>query len=35
MAADFALGGYTDDQLTEMFRLLRQLRIGAGDFGSP
>ncbi len=32
MAAEFGLGGYDEDQLAEMFGLLRQLRIVAGDF---
>lgn len=32
MAADFGLGGYSDDELAEMFGLLRGLRLSAGDF---
>jgi DNA-binding MarR family transcriptional regulator len=32
MAAEFGLGGYDDGQLDELFRLLRSLRIAAGDF---
>ena len=40
MAADFGLGGYDKDQLGEIFDLLRDLRLTAGDFipeipGSP
>jgi DNA-binding MarR family transcriptional regulator len=32
MAADFGLAGYADGQLTEIFGLLRGLRLAAGDF---
>jgi DNA-binding MarR family transcriptional regulator len=32
MAADFGLTGYADGQLTEIFGLLRGLRLAAGDF---
>jgi DNA-binding MarR family transcriptional regulator len=32
MAADFCLGGYDAAQLEEMFRMLRGLRVTAGDF---
>ena len=32
MAAEFGLGGYDDGQLDVMFGLLRELRLGAGDF---
>jgi DNA-binding MarR family transcriptional regulator len=32
MAADFCLRGYDDTELEEMFRLLRGLRVDAGDF---
>lgn len=32
MAADFGLGGYSQDELSEMFGLLRGLRLSAGDF---
>lgn len=32
MAADFCLPGYDEAQLEEMFRVLRGLRITAGDF---
>ena len=32
MAAEFGMGGYTADQLQDMFSLLRSLRITAGDF---
>jgi DNA-binding MarR family transcriptional regulator len=32
MTAGFGLTGYDDEQLTEMFGLLRALRIQAGDF---
>ncbi len=32
MAADFGLGGYGEDQLEEMFGMLRGLRVMAGDF---
>lgn len=32
MAAEFGLGTYTEDQLTEMFSLLRHLRVDTGDF---
>jgi DNA-binding MarR family transcriptional regulator len=32
MAAEFGMGGYTDDQLQDMFSLLRGLRVTAGDF---
>jgi DNA-binding MarR family transcriptional regulator len=32
MAADFALGGYDDGQLEDMFAMLRGLRVSAGDF---
>ena len=32
MAAGFGMAGYDEDQLAEMFGLLRTLRIAAGDF---
>ena len=32
MAAEFGLGGYEPGQLKEMFDLLRELRLTAGDF---
>jgi hypothetical protein len=32
MAAEFGLGGYQPGQLKEMFDLLRELRLTAGDF---
>ena len=32
MAAGFGLAGYDDDHLDEVFGLLRQLRVAAGDF---
>ncbi len=32
MAAGFGLPGYDDDHLDEVFGLLRQLRVAAGDF---
>lgn len=32
MAADFGLDGYSEEELTEMFGLLRGLRLSAGDF---
>jgi DNA-binding MarR family transcriptional regulator len=32
MAAGFGMGGYGRDQLDEMFALLRDLRVAAGDF---
>ena len=32
MAADFALGGYSEPELVEMFGLLRGLRLSARDF---
>jgi DNA-binding MarR family transcriptional regulator len=32
MAADFGLGGYGDEQLEELFGMLRGLRVTAGDF---
>ena len=32
MAAEFGLGGYQQDQLQEIFDLLRGLRLDAGDF---
>jgi len=37
MAAEFGLGRYDGDQLKEMFDLLRDLRMAAGDFtdGEP
>jgi DNA-binding MarR family transcriptional regulator len=37
MAAEFGLGRYDGDQLKEMFDLLRDLRLAAGDFsdGEP
>jgi DNA-binding MarR family transcriptional regulator len=31
-AARFGMAGYGDDELREMFTLLRQLRVAAGDF---
>jgi DNA-binding MarR family transcriptional regulator len=35
MAEGFGLDGYDDDQLEELFGLLRRLRLGAGDFRPP
>jgi DNA-binding MarR family transcriptional regulator len=35
MAAGFGLAGYDDAELAEMFRLLRGLRLRAGDFRPP
>jgi len=32
MAADFGLGDYSEEELAEMFGLLRSLRLSAGDF---
>jgi DNA-binding MarR family transcriptional regulator len=32
MKAEFGMGGYTEDQLQDMFSLLRGLRVTAGDF---
>jgi len=32
MAADFGMGGYGEEQLEEMFGMLRGLRVMAGDF---
>lgn len=32
MAAEFGLASYTEDQLKEMFALLRELRVETGDF---
>ena len=32
MTAEFGLRGYEDEQLSAMFRLLRSLRVEAGDF---
>jgi DNA-binding MarR family transcriptional regulator len=32
MQAEFGMGGYTDEQLTDVFGLLRGLRVTAGDF---
>jgi DNA-binding MarR family transcriptional regulator len=32
MAAEFGMGGYTDDQLEDMSAMLRRLRVSAGDF---
>ncbi len=32
MAAGFGMAGYGEDQLGEMFELLRELRVAAGDF---
>jgi DNA-binding MarR family transcriptional regulator len=32
MTADFSMGGYDDGQLKELFDLLRDLRLAAGDF---
>jgi DNA-binding MarR family transcriptional regulator len=32
MTAEFGLGGYSEAELTEMFTLLRDLRLAAGDF---
>ncbi len=32
MSAEFGMGGYTEEQLREMFSLLRGLRVTAGDF---
>jgi DNA-binding MarR family transcriptional regulator len=35
MAAEFGLSGYSPDELSEMFTLLRGLRLAAGDFTDP
>jgi DNA-binding MarR family transcriptional regulator len=37
MAAEFGMGGYSPEQLEDMSRLLRGLRVAAGDFkdGEP
>ncbi len=35
MAADFGMSMYGETDLTEMFDLLRTLRVAAGDFTSP
>jgi DNA-binding MarR family transcriptional regulator len=32
MQAEFGMGGYTEGQLQDMFGLLRDLRVTAGDF---
>lgn len=32
MEAEFGMGGYTEEQLRDMFGLLRGLRVTAGDF---
>ena len=32
MAAEFGMGGYSDDQLEDISAMLRRLRISAGDF---
>jgi DNA-binding MarR family transcriptional regulator len=32
MAAEFGMSGYTEEQLRDMFSLLRDLRVTAGDF---
>jgi DNA-binding MarR family transcriptional regulator len=32
MTAEFSMGGYDDGQLKELFDLLRDLRLAAGDF---
>ena len=32
MEAEFGMSGYTEDQLADMFSLLRGLRVTAGDF---
>jgi DNA-binding MarR family transcriptional regulator len=32
MQAEFGMGGYTEEQLGDMFTLLRGLRVTAGDF---
>jgi len=32
MTADFGMAGYSDEQLDELFSLLRGLRLTAGDF---
>jgi DNA-binding MarR family transcriptional regulator len=32
MAADFGMSGYGEEQLEEMFGMLRRLRVTAGDF---
>jgi DNA-binding MarR family transcriptional regulator len=32
MSAEFGMTGYGDDQLEELFDLLRELRVAAGDF---
>jgi DNA-binding MarR family transcriptional regulator len=34
MTAEFGMAGYGDDQLQELFDLLRGLRVAAGDFKS-
>jgi DNA-binding MarR family transcriptional regulator len=35
MAAEFGVGGYAEDELNEIFGLLRGLRVAAGDFAEP
>jgi len=35
MTADFGMAGYDPDQLRELFGLLRDRRLQAGDFGAP
>ena len=35
MAAEFGLAGYSDAELSDMFGLLRSLRLSAGDFTPP
>jgi DNA-binding MarR family transcriptional regulator len=35
MAAEFGLHGYTDEELGQVFDLLRGLRLSAGDFTDP
>ena len=32
MAAEFGMGGYSDDQLEDISAMLRRLRVAAGDF---
>jgi hypothetical protein len=35
MKAEFGMAGYGDEQLQELFGLLRGLRVTAGDFANP
>jgi DNA-binding MarR family transcriptional regulator len=32
MAAEFGMGGYSDEQLEDISAILRRLRVAAGDF---